>query len=176
MKRRQWLKSVVSAPALAALPAAAQAQSPVSAAPAETLALSAPDAVADGSTAFFTPVEAKTLDALCRLILPAIDGRPGAVEAGVPRFLDFLISQSPTDRKMLYREGLAILARAADIRPLLAPLEQPWTYASPTDPLARFLRAAKDDILQATFNSREWAATGRGRNSSGTSYYYFAAE
>ena len=191
MKRRQWLKSVVSAPVLAAvLPAAAEAQQQPSAASSEGLALSAPDAVADGTSAFFTAGESATLEALARIIFPATDSRPGAVEAGVPRFLDFLISQSPADRKRLYREGLASLDRRAqrefskpfasltlaEANRLLAPLEQPWTFAAPADPLAQFLRAAKDDILQATFNSREWAATGRGRIAAGTSYYYFAAE
>jgi hypothetical protein len=110
--------------------------------------------------------------------MPPFNGRPGAIEAGVPRFLDFLLSQSPADRQTLYRQGLQAFAKldASQAKQALAELQRPWTYAGPSDPLARFLRAAKDDILQATINSREWASSSRSRTAGGTSYYYFPIE
>jgi hypothetical protein len=187
MKRRQWLRGALATPALAAAtaaapPAAAQTPPP-SNQDSPKLTLSTADAVADGTKGFFTPDEFATLEALCKAILPAFNGRPGAVESDVPRFLDFLLYQSPSPRQTLYRTGLARLAEqnfakldAAGAKKVLAALEQPWTYAGPTDPLAQFLRAAKDDILQATVNSREWSASSRSRTGAGTSYYYFPIE
>ncbi len=189
MKRRDWLRSAITTPALAAAAASAQAPTAAAQTPPPTnpdtpkLALVSPDAVADGARKFFSNAEFETLETLARTLMPAFNGRPGAIEAGAPRFLDFLLSQSPAEHQQLYRTGLARLAEQgfakmspAEAAKALSPLEQPWTYAAPADPLERFLRAAKDDILQATANSREWAASSRSRNSGGTSYYYFPIE
>jgi len=102
-----------------------------------------------------------------------IGGAPGALDAGAPEFLDFLVGQSPTPTKNLYRTGLDTLnARAntkygkafAAVSPeqadeLLAPLRDAWTYDEPRDPFAQFLRHAKADVLTATLNSREWLAS-----------------
>ncbi len=125
----------------------------------------------------------QTLESLARTLVPAANGRPGAIEAEVPRFLDFLLSQSPSDRQSLYRQGLGSLAAqsfaqmtAADAAKVLTPLHQAWTYDAPADPVARFLRAAKDDILLATTNSREWAASNKSRTGTGSNYYYFTIE
>ena len=38
--------------------------------------------------------------------MPPINGAPGALDAGAPEFLDFLISESPQDRQQLYKVGL----------------------------------------------------------------------
>jgi hypothetical protein len=59
---------------------------------------------------------------------------------------------------------------AAQADMLLAPLRNPWTYDAPSDPVAAFLRALKDDVRRATMNSREWsltAAAGRTRGGGG---------
>jgi hypothetical protein len=44
---------------------------------------------------------------------------------------------------------------------LLAPLRARWTNQPPTDPVARFLLAAKLDIRTATLNSLEWNAAAK---------------
>jgi hypothetical protein len=177
MKRRDWLRNAITTSALAATaqaPTPAVAQTP----PATNqdtpkLKLSTADAIAEASPLkFFTAAEFQTLHFLAKALVPAFNGRPGAIEAEVPQFLDFLLSQSPADRQSLYRQGLAALGAKFD----LSALQQPWTFDLPTDPLARFLRAAKDDILAATMNSREWAASNKSRTASGTNYYYFTIE
>ena len=186
MKRRDWLRNAITTSALAATtqapPAAAQTP-PATNQDTPKLKLSAPDAVADGSLKFFSLAEYGTLESLAKTLVPAANGRAGALEADVPRFLDFLLSQSPADRQSLYRHGLGSLAAqsfsqlsAADAAKVLSPLQQPWTFEAPADPLARFLRAAKDDILLATTNSREWAASNKSRSGSGSNYYYFTIE
>lgn len=193
MKRREWLRNAITAPvgaaAVAAAGAAQQQQAaaqtpPPSNSDTPKLTITSTDALgAPNTRRFLAPAEFETLEALAKTLVPAYNGRPGAVEAGAPEFLDFLLSQSPGDRQELYRRGLGELSAAgfakldaAGQKKLLAPLEQPWTFAAPKEPLAQFLRAAKDDIVQATFNSREWAASSKSRTSGGTSYYYFTIE
>lgn len=181
MKRRDWLRGAITTPALAvaATPAAALAQTPPPTnQDTPKLQFSPADAVAHGTPAFFTPSEFAALESLAGTLVPAFNGRPGAIEAGVPRFLDFLLAQSPADRQSLYRTGLQALAKLSpdQAKQALAELQRPWTFVGPLDPLSRFLRAAKDDILQATINSREWASSGRSRTAGGTSYYYFPIE
>ena len=57
-------------------------------------------------------------------------------------------------------------------------MHEAWTYASPTDPLAHFLRQAKEDLLTATFNSREFAdaQTAAGRRGTGVGTYWYPIE
>lgn len=193
MKRRDWLRNAITAPVGAAAVAAAgaaQQQQAAAQTPPPTnsdtpkLNLTNADALgAPNGERFLAPGEFETLEALSKAIVPAYNGRPGAIEAGVPEFLDFLLSQSPAPRQELYRDGLRELTAAgfakldaAGQKKLLAPLEQPWTFAAPKETLAQFLRAAKDDIVQATFNSRDWAASSKTRTAGGTSYYYFTIE
>lgn len=205
MKRRKWIQTVVAAPALAAGAAAQQSSttSAVTAAAGSTtarslddpvkLALSAPGVVAEAySPKFFSEPQFATLAALAGWILPARNGRPGAVEAGAPAFLDFLLSQSPAARQAEYMQGLDLLNSGAQrahskefakldlagARPLLAGLEKPWTFDPPSDPLERFLKTVKDDLFQATVNSRAWSESqsGRARGGAGLGQYYFSIE
>lgn len=140
------------------------------------LPLSAADAVAEGWTKFLTPAEMKTFKELGATLVPAFEGRPGAIEARAPEFLDFLLSRSATDVQTLYRQGIARYAAKPD----LSPLNKPWTLGNAPggsehpenllDPYERFLRAAKQAFYQATVNSREWAEANRGRG--GTNLYW----
>jgi hypothetical protein len=143
-----------------------------------------PEAVGEAMPRFFTPVELGTLRKLSDILMPATASSPGAVAAQAPEFLDFLIGDSGADRKQLYRAGLDGLnaqARrqfskafadldASQASALLAPLRQPWTYAEPADPVARFLRTAKADVRTATLNSR---AASSGRRFAGGGLYWY---
>ena len=105
---------------------------------------------------------------------------PGAVGAEAPEFLDFYLSQSPSQRQNLYRMGLDRLNQngfvamsAEQVKPVLAPLNEPWTYNAPKDDFARFLREAKDDFFRATMNSKQFAdAQGSSRRGSGQNPYW----
>jgi hypothetical protein len=197
MKRRQILRSIVSLPAITALPAIAQPQAP---APQKTaagaddtlkLSLTNADAIADAPQKFFSPEQFHTLQRLCDLIIPASDPRPGAKQAAVPEFLDFLISRSPHQRQALYQHGLDRLnaesqrrfrvkfadASVTQADALLTPLRAPWTYQGPSDEIALFLTTAKEDLLRATINSREWAAASTGRRGgSGIGSYWYSLD
>ncbi|MGI8989713.1 MAG: gluconate 2-dehydrogenase subunit 3 family protein [Bryobacteraceae bacterium] len=147
------------------------------------------DAAADTVPRFFAAERFAALRKLCSTLMPPVNQAPGALAAGAPEFLDFLIGHSSTERRHVYSAGLDALnalANAQFQRPfaelddpqtaaILKPLQQPWTYEPPSDPLARFLLAAKADVRTATVNSREYgkiaAATSR-RGFGGGLYWY----
>lgn len=192
MRRRRLLQSLAALPATAAVPRPALGQAPVTAAPApEKLKTVSPDTVAETPLTFFTPEQFAALQSLGDRLVPAAGGNPGAKEAGAAQFLDFLLSQSPTVRQTLYRNGVnrlnqdsmkrygkpfaGLTAEQAD--GVLSPIKATWTYAGPTDAFAQFLLAAKQDFLEATVNSREWSTSpNRGRGGSGMGMYWHALE
>lgn len=192
MKRRVLLKSLAALPAAAVLPAQEPAvpPKPTPAVVEETprIQASVPDAIAETVPQFFTAEAFSALKRLSDLIMPALGTTPGALQAHAPEFLDFLIGQSPADRQALYRTGLDQLnteARRRYAKPfselnaeeadtVLLPLHSPWTYSGKADPLARFLQAAKDDVMTATVNSREWVSvvSKRGRRAGNVNAYW----
>lgn len=192
MKRRRFFQTLAAAPAATALlgqqqPAAPPAR-PASDEP--KLETATADQVADAVPHFFHSQQFAALRKLSDLLMPPINGAPGALDAKAPEFLDFLIGESPADRQQLYKAGLDALNAQAATRfqkpfaeldasqadALLAPLHQPWTYVPPVDPLAHFLVVAKTDVRTATVNSREYntaGASGGGRRMGGTGLYWY---
>ena len=198
MRRRNLLKTLMAAPALAAVPAPAAAQAPAPA-PANAgspdnfdLPLTAPDAVAQAGQHFFSADQSAALEHLGDILVPRSGDRPGSKETNAPKFLEFLISQSPQDRQTLYKNGLDHLNNEAsklyrrsfaaitpgEAKLILKPLEGAWTYAGPSDPFAQFLLAAKEDVLRACVNSPAYATAMAAitRGSSGMNYYWFPVE
>ncbi len=201
MRRRRFLQAIVAVPAAPALltqqPAVPSSPVPANPAPPATgevpkIEATVPDAAAEMVPDFFTPQQFAALRKLCDILMPLINGVPGALDARAPEFLDFLIGASLPDRQQLYRTGLDTLnaqakkrfdkpfaeVDAAQSEALLAPLRQPWTYEPPADPLARFLRAAKQDVRTATTNSREWSGVNAssGRRGGGVGQYWYSIE
>jgi hypothetical protein len=194
MKRRRFIQALAVTPAMA-LPGVAEAKAPQrSGAPAsqgeegQRLETAALDAVAESTPRFFNAAQFATLRKLCDILQPPLNGMPGALDAGAPEFLDFLISKSPAERQQLYRAGLDALntqatrqfkksfaeVDEAQAGALLAPLRQPWTYTPPADPLAHFLREARQDARTATVNSQVYvaAAASGGRRGGGMGQYW----
>jgi hypothetical protein len=155
-------------------PQPAPAQAPAGLRPAvPTLATSLPDATAETAPRFFNPEQFATLRRLGALFMPPRKGHPGALDAGAPEFVDFLIGVSPAPQKKLYLDGLDSLntrARSkfrksfADLddgqadyilRPLVVTIA--WVLDRPTDPLEHFVAQVHDDLRTATVNSLEWA-------------------
>jgi hypothetical protein len=213
MKRRGFFKTLAVLPVAPAL--MSQSQSPAAQAPQTPAAQpppaggrgagggrfgganiptfdeTSPELVADAEPRFFAPAQYSALRRLSALLMPPLNGSPGALECGAPEFLDFLIGASLPDRQKLYRDGLDTLNANAKksfkkafadlsdadadavIRPLLAPV--PWVYDAPKDPAVQFVAEAHRDIRTATQNSREWAnagaASGRRRGGGGGGSY-----
>ncbi len=198
MKRRKFFQAVAAAGSVPALvgqqpppqqppspqPLSQQSIQPPAGTP--KLETAVVDAAADPLPHFFSAQQFAALRKLSDLLQPAVNGTPGALEAKAPEFLDFLVGESPDDRKKMYREGLDALmktgfteADAAKSAAILAPLRAPWTYEPPADPLARFLRVAKQDVRTATVNSREYntagAASGGGSRRFGAQGLYWVS-
>ena len=187
MRRRDFVKAFVAAtvaptaflgqatppPRPATLPAPAPVPwmmglNPATPVPAAEVA----DAVAEGELHFFSSTQMRTLSRFSDLLVPPIAGTPGAVEAGAPAFLDFLIGESPSDRKAMYQGGLdwldaeskkefgkpfAALDKAQADR-LIKPWLRTWMLDHPpTEQHAAFINAAHADIRTATVNSKEWS-------------------
>jgi hypothetical protein len=190
MRRRQLLQAFA-----AAVPLAAQQQpqprQPMAGGEVPKLETSVADAAADMAPKFFNAQQFAALRKLSDVLMPPINGAPGALDAHAPEFLDFLIGQSPADRRQVYRAGLDALnaqARkkfnkgfaevdASQAAELLAPLRESWTFDPPADPLARFLRTAKQDVRTATMNSHEYVSvagsSGGRRGFGGQGLYWY---
>jgi hypothetical protein len=190
MKRRRFLQGLAIAPAAPSLVAQ---QAAIQAAPARPgadspLRYGISDDAAEPVLRFFSVPQFSAMRKLSDLLMPPVNGAPGAQDAEAAEFLDFLLSQSSADRQQLYRGGLDGLNNQSKKRfnklfadvdanqaeALLTPLRDPWTYDAPADPVAAFLRAAKDDVRRATVNSREWnqaVAAGRARGGGAGLYW-----
>jgi hypothetical protein len=136
------------------------------------LATLVPDAVARADAHFFSSQQTLTLRRLCEVLVPPLKGFPGALDAGAPEFLDFLIGASPRERQQMYLSGLDRLDAEAR-RKFAAPfakatnaqadeLIRPWLRAwlsdhPPPEPYARFMNLAHQDIRMATVNSQAWS-------------------
>ncbi len=131
-----------------------------------------PDMIAETETRFFTADQFATLRQLCEVMMPPWKNSPGAIDAGAPEFLDFLISVSPADRQKLYRDGLERLNAEAHSKfgipfagvtgeqadALLQPHIHSWmTDHPPSDPYDRFVTLVNSDIRTATVNSKVWS-------------------
>ncbi len=152
-----------------------------------------PDAVAETTTYFFNDRQMATLRQLCEILLPPMGDYPGALDAGAPEFLDFLISVSPPDRQRMYESGLDWLdaearskfgmafdaANAAQADALIRPWLRTWMPDHPpTEAHADFINVAHSDIRTATINSEEWsrAEVRAGEEPPGRGLYWYPVD
>lgn len=190
MKRRIFMKTLAAAPAAPVLLAQTPATPAANEAPPLKFAIA--DDAAETILKFFDQRQFASLRRLSDALMPPMNGSPGALDARVPEFLDFLLSESPTQRQMLYLSGLDTLefqsqatfrkpfaqTAASESDSLLAPLRRPWVYTPPST-LVEFLRAAKQDVRSATINSREFALAAENSGRRGgvaTGQYWKAVE
>jgi gluconate 2-dehydrogenase gamma chain len=61
-----------------------------------------------GSWRYFSPSEARTLEAVCAQLIPA-DRDPGAREAGVVNYIDIQLTRAFRKHRAAYRQGLAAI-------------------------------------------------------------------
>jgi gluconate 2-dehydrogenase gamma chain len=106
---------------------------------------------------FLTDGEYETVGRLVSLIIPS-DETPGAREARVEEWIDFLVSESDQTRQRLYRDGLARLARLCrerrgnEFRRLPEAIQEAiLRETSEADPT--FFRALKDDTVFGFYTS-----------------------
>jgi hypothetical protein len=183
MLRRDFVRAVLAAGAAPRLLLGQQAANPAPAPPAPVpwllgLTSKTPiphvepaDQVASAELRFFSPEQMATLTRLSDVLFPPMGEKPGAVQAGTPTFLDFLIDISPDVRKKLYSEGLDWLDAEAKKQfnlpfknlsdtqadALIKPWLRTWIIDHPpAESYADFINIAHDDIRTATINSKAW--------------------
>jgi gluconate 2-dehydrogenase gamma chain len=127
----------------------------------EALAWSAEQATAKatGFTAL-SAAEAETMVALSSRIIPSVDKRPGAQEAGVVYFVDKALATFNSGQRKMYAEGLQDLNRraagmfkAAAFSTLTAAQQDEVIRAIEKTP---FFQAARFDTIVGTFALPTW--------------------
>lgn len=183
MERRKFVRSVVAV-TLAPKWLLAQQAGPVPPPPAPvpwTLGLNpktplpqtvVADALAESDLVFFSAEQMAALTRLSDLLMPALEGKPGALQAQTPAFLDFLIGGSPEARRTLYAGGLDWLnaeskrkyrvpfanTDAAQADALVKPWMRTWmTDHPPTEAHADFFNIVHADVRSATMSSKAWS-------------------
>src|SRR2546428_6809478 len=108
--RRAFLRAAAAAGAAWAAADVAQIE--------EALAWAARQVEAGGATSLsvLETAEAGVIDAMTSRILPSVDGKPGAHEAGVAHFIDRALGTFNAGQKKLFAEGVANLNRRASRR------------------------------------------------------------
>jgi hypothetical protein len=94
---------------------------------------------------FFTPAEMAALAALTELIIPTDDHSPGAKAAGVPAFIDLMVSSSPAEVHKTWRDGLAGIDRLSQSKS-----QKVFAEASAADQLALLTEIAKNEMNPKT--------------------------
>jgi gluconate 2-dehydrogenase gamma chain len=128
----------------------------------QALAQAAHDA-ASGPQAFaaLTAGQAATVDAVASRIIPAVDGRPGAHEAGAVYFIDRALAGFNAKQKRLYADGLKDLDRRA-ARDARKPIGFAALATDRQIALLRgiertpFFQALRFDTIVGTFGSPAW--------------------
>ena len=114
---------------------------------------------------FFTEAENKTITEMSERIIPADDHSPGATAAGVPAYIDLIVSESTEITKQNWRDGLAAVDKMsrekfgkafADTTPdqqtdLLKVISK--NERSPETPEERFFRTIKYATVDGYYTS-----------------------
>lgn len=112
-------------------------------------------------TRALAPAQAEVVSALMARILPAVDGRPGAREAGALTFIDRALGTFNAAQRPLYTEGIADLDRRAQAKvsgaagfAALTPGQQDEVIREiETTP---FFQAVRLDTIVGTFALPSW--------------------
>jgi len=119
------------------------------------------NAPAEAAMRTLTKAQADVVDTLTSRILPAVDGRPGAHEAGVVYFIDRALSTFNAGQKRLYADGIADVNRRAARKVNRAPSFAALTPAQQDEVLREiertpFFQAARFDTIVGTFALPAW--------------------
>jgi gluconate 2-dehydrogenase gamma chain len=128
----------------------------------DALAWSADQAAAKSAAGFtaLSAAEAETVDALSSRIIPSVDNRPGAHEAGVVFFVDRALATFNSGQRKMYVDGLQDLNRraaemfnAATFSKLSSAQQDQVIRAVDNTP---FFQAVRFDTIVGTFALPAW--------------------
>ena len=66
---------------------------------------------------FFTPAEDRLIDHIAEMIIPADDHSPGAHAAGVSKYIDLVVANSPADVQANWKSGVAAMGDFLNLSP-----------------------------------------------------------
>jgi len=113
------------------------------------------------STTVLTLAQAEVVDALTSRILPSVDGRPGAREAGALYFIDRALATFNASQRPLYDEGTTDLNRRAQAKANGAMKFAALTTAQQDEVIREiettpFFQAARFDTIVGTLALPTW--------------------
>jgi gluconate 2-dehydrogenase gamma chain len=108
-----------------------------------------------------TPAQMEVVAALTARILPAVDGRPGAAEAGTIYFIDRALGTFNAAQRPVYTEGIADLNRRAQSKVAEAASFTALTAAQQDEVIREieaspFFQAVRLDTIVGTFALPSW--------------------
>jgi gluconate 2-dehydrogenase gamma chain len=112
-------------------------------------------------TRILTPAQGEVVSALTSRILPAVDGRPGAGEAGAVYFVDRALATFYAAQRPLYTEGIADLDRRARAKVAGAASFAALTAVQQDEVIREieatpFFQAVRLDTIVGTFALPSW--------------------
>jgi gluconate 2-dehydrogenase gamma chain len=112
-------------------------------------------------TLTLTPAQIDVVSALTSRILPAVDGRPGAGQAGAVYFIDRALGTFNAAQRPLYTEGIADLNRRAQVKVAGAASFVALTAAQQDEVIREieatpFFQAVRLDTIVGTFALPSW--------------------
>jgi gluconate 2-dehydrogenase gamma chain len=128
----------------------------------EALAFASQQAAAPAAPpSALTPAQAEVVSALTSRILPAVDGRPGAREAGALFFIDRALATFNAAQRPLYTEGIADLNRRAQMKVAGVASFAALTAAQQDEVIhdievTPFFQALRIDTIVGTFALPSW--------------------
>ena len=112
-------------------------------------------------TRTLTPAQLDVVSALTSRILPGVDGRPGASQAGAAYFIDRALGTFNAAQRPLYTEGIADLNRRAQTKVAGAASFAALTVAQQDEVIREieptpFFQAVRLDTIVGTFALPSW--------------------
>jgi hypothetical protein len=98
---------------------------------------------------YFTPQEMATITAISEHIIPADEHSGGAKDAGVPAFIDVMVSASPEEVRTNWREGLAAVDKAS-----VGKYQKKYVEAPPKDQVELLKDLSKNEFDPKTPEER----------------------
>ena len=102
---------------------------------------------------FFNATELTTIAVISDLIIPSDEQSKGAQEAGVPAFIDVMVSESSVETKNLWRNGLAAVERLSQKE-----FGKSFNIATPEQQLALVKEIARNEYQPRKIEERFFVA------------------
>lgn len=106
-----------------------------------------------GAPRFFNAQEMAMIATISDLIIPSDERSPGAREAEVPAFIDLMVSESPNEIRLLWRDGLAAVERMSQQK-----FKTAFNSATSKQQISLLRQISKNEFLPKTLEERFFRA------------------